>query len=1151
MFRKNYKSIFKNSARLSLAVLLSLAMVFTALPATVMANSDASDSYDWDSAVWAGGLDFSWYDEADVKKEYHITTPAQWEALAWICSEDLAKLSDYSTNTNGNIKAVKGTIPTKQNTFEGVQFYLDNDIDMGGVKGNDGTWSGPNYYPVGSQAANDMGTAAFYGLFYGSFNGQGHIVKNVYLKRNSSSAGNKGSESVGLFGRVGAPDNNTPYQSVNITIENIAVSGYVEGYRSTGGVIGKTLHVASGYTVTVRNCLNFADVLTYDGAKGTGGVIGAAWNNAVVENCANFGNVTGGYRSANVGGVNGAGESALSNSYNVGTVTNTVNASNVGAVALNQSSANVVNCYALEGSAPGYTAFVLNGTTLVSGGWKTETEMKSADFAKLLSGENEGAWVQLGEDYTGVSSAVAALVGEYPVPAAFATKSSGGTDSETVGDITWYNTTDTEFILSTAEQLKGLASIVNGTAGIDKDDFTGKAVKLANSIAVDTDGKYLSEEDTFGSSSYPMTVTHYWLDASKSPIIWTPIGSGTASSNTNAAGNVFAGTFDGCGYTVSGIYTGTTDGKGNTDTVQGLFGIVSGTVKNVTVSGCITGKIVVGGIAAHLEGGKIENCTNDAIVYADGGQTAKSGEENGVSKGGAVGGITGYAKNGSSVTNCTNNADITCANSAKGGRCAGIIGLIETSDTVAVENNANNGNVKAYQYSAGIVGMDASSTSPINACLNTGNITGYSSGKAYVGGIVATCSSDISNCYNRGDYEVINSSDKVAHFGGIVSDFAGSKIENCYDTGMGNVKHPGTDSSYGAICGTGYGSSDANKLVNCYALDTTVGEDIDNGCVTKKTADEMKAADFVTLLNGENAGAWKAGNSKTNDGYPVLSWQKLESEESGGGSGGGSDSGSGGGSGDSGSGGGSGSGSGGHSTVVTVQEPTINAGEGGSTSLSANGKTLTITPDEDYEIEKVILNGTDKGAVTKLTGLKTGDVVTVTFKKEAGITVTPSFDDVKESDWFSSYVTYVAGKGLMTGTSARTFSPKASTTRGMLMTILARMSGVDTSASSPWYQAGLDWAVKNGISDGTNPKNVITREQLATMLYRYAGSPQTNGDISSFGDADSVSAYAVNAVKWAVEKGIITGKGNNTLAPASDATRAEMAAMLQRYIENK
>ena len=352
-------------------------------------------------------------------------------------------------------------------------------------------------------------------------------------------------------------------------------------------------------------------------------------------------------------------------------------------------------------------------------------------------------------------------------------------------------------------------------------------------------------------------------------------------------------------------------------------------------------------------------------------------------------------------------------------------------------------------------------------------------------------------------------------------------VSNCYSTG----KIVGVGQANPII-----GLSEGTALYN-YFLDMTVMTDADGvydrGGTKEgneaKTEAEMKSADFVTLLNSKAADTWKAGNSKTNDGYAVLSWQPLNSTGGGSGLGGGSSSGGGGG------------------AATTVQKPTITAGEGGKTSLSSDGTTLTITPDTGYEISKVTLNGTDKGAVGSLTGLKTGDKVTVEFVKKAETPAASSFNDVKDSDWFIDSVKYVSDNGLMTGTGAGIFSPNASTTRGMLMTILARKSGVDTTGSSPWYHKGLDWAVKNGVSDGTNPDNAITREQLASMLYRYAGSPQTSGDISKFSDAGSVSAYAQNALKWAVEKGIVTGKGNNTLAPGSNATRAEMAAMLQRY----
>ena len=136
----------------------------------------------------------------------------------------------------------------------------------------------------------------------------------------------------------------------------------------------------------------------------------------------------------------------------------------------------------------------------------------------------------------------------------------------------------------------------------------------------------------------------------------------------------------------------------------------------------------------------------------------------------------------------------------------------------------------------------------------------------------------------------------------------------------------------------------------------------------------------------------------------------------------------------------------------------------------------------------------------------------------------------------------------MNGTGNGKFSPNGLTTRGMIMTILARNAGVDTGGGAVWYEKGMNWAKANGVSDGTNPTATITREQLAAMLYRYAGSPSTNGSLDSFADADSVSAYAVSAMQWAVENGIVNG-ANGKLNPQNNATRAEVAAILMRFCE--
>lgn len=159
----------------------------------------------------------------------------------------------------------------------------------------------------------------------------------------------------------------------------------------------------------------------------------------------------------------------------------------------------------------------------------------------------------------------------------------------------------------------------------------------------------------------------------------------------------------------------------------------------------------------------------------------------------------------------------------------------------------------------------------------------------------------------------------------------------------------------------------------------------------------------------------------------------------------------------------------------------------------------------------------------------------------------PTFTDVKPTDWYSEAVAYTVEAGLMNGTGGGKFSPQATTTRGMLMTVLARMDGVDTTGGADWYTKGMEWAKREGVSDGTNPELPITREQLAAMLYRYAGSPAVGSYTLNFRDADKVSDWALDAMRWAVKNGVVSGKGNQTLDPTGYATRAEVAQMLYNF----
>ena len=162
-----------------------------------------------------------------------------------------------------------------------------------------------------------------------------------------------------------------------------------------------------------------------------------------------------------------------------------------------------------------------------------------------------------------------------------------------------------------------------------------------------------------------------------------------------------------------------------------------------------------------------------------------------------------------------------------------------------------------------------------------------------------------------------------------------------------------------------------------------------------------------------------------------------------------------------------------------------------------------------------------------------------------------TFDDTKDH-WSRDEVNFVAARDLFQGVGENRFGVSEPMTRGMVNTVLARLAGVDTTPSQgqAWYEVGTDWAKKNGISDGTNPTAPVTREQLATLLYRYAGSPSVSGTLHA-ADAASVSDYAEDALLWANQNGIVNGVGSNTIAPKDNAQRAQVAAMLARYLQNQ
>ncbi len=249
-----------------------------------------------------------------------------------------------------------------------------------------------------------------------------------------------------------------------------------------------------------------------------------------------------------------------------------------------------------------------------------------------------------------------------------------------------------------------------------------------------------------------------------------------------------------------------------------------------------------------------------------------------------------------------------------------------------------------------------------------------------------------------------------------------------------------------------------------------------------------------------------------------------------------------------------------------------------SPTRAAKGATVTLTvrADEGYQLDGLTVTDS-KGGTVKLTDKGSG---TYTFTMPASkVTVqatftqnqsgTLPFTDVKTGDWFYEAVQYVYDKGMMTGVSADRFAPASTTTRGMIVTILYRLenepavsggSAFTDVESGAWYADAVAWAAANDIVNGTSattfaPNSPITREQMATMLYRFAqykgmDAVTLQEHLTGYPDGGQVSDYAIPAMNWAVGQGLIAGMENGTLVPQGSATRAQVATILMRFCEN-
>lgn len=268
------------------------------------------------------------------------------------------------------------------------------------------------------------------------------------------------------------------------------------------------------------------------------------------------------------------------------------------------------------------------------------------------------------------------------------------------------------------------------------------------------------------------------------------------------------------------------------------------------------------------------------------------------------------------------------------------------------------------------------------------------------------------------------------------------------------------------------------------------------------------------------------------------------------------------------------------SVSVKLPETTITNAQGKTISLpmpalsvtsnraAAPVVTMDLPDGASAKVEIPVTNATTGTVAILVRANGTEEIVKTSVATQNGVVLTvsdgdtikvvdnsKSFSDVSSTYWGADAVDFVTSRELFNGTSASTFSPNSAMDRAMIVTVLARFAGVDTSTGSTWYEAGVQWAKSTGISDGSDLTGSVTREQLATMLYRYAqsqglGFTGTWAFSLDYADADQVSEYAYEAMCWMTMNGIFDGVGDNMLDPAGTATRAQVATILMRFIEN-
>ena len=617
---------------------------------------------------------------------------------------------------------------------------------------------------------------------------------------------------------------------------------------------------------------------------------------------------------------------------------------------------------------------------------------------------------------------------------------------------------------------------------------------------------------------------------------WNAIGSNK---------NKYTGTFDGANHTVSGLYYDKTSTLG---TYVGLFASLGegAIVKNVNLADSfIQAKSNAGGIAGSSEGGTIENCSNAAVIITEGSD---------------VGGIVGT--NDGTVIRCTNAGTVTGENENVGGIAGYNFATIEHCANCAKVSGASNSN---ESYIGGIAGYNYNGT--IKDCYNIGKIT--NKGK-YSGGLVgAAYAGTIDNCYS------IGMPTGKANVGSILGGhYKTPVITNCYylsdsetDSYGGTIAKTAEQFASGEICFLLNGSTSTPAEGNTLVWYQTLGNDaspaFQGGTVYTCYASCAEDAE-IAYTNDINAVGSRPHPATENShtcglcGEPLSECSDADGDDN-------------------------------HSCDICGKENITECSDS-NTDTDHNcdecGAKINECADENKDhkcdiCEKVLSECADENKdhkcdvcekVLSQCADSDGDYECDTCGADMGTPPDPEcpkdetcilakYSDLVLTEWYHDAIHYCVEEYLMTGTSDTTFEPIDTLSRAMLVQILYNVEGrpaAETDKSftdvseDDWYYDAVMWAAEEGIvlgnPDGTYaPEDDVTREQMVTILWRYAGEPKASAEEIPFTDAADIDDWARAAVLWAFENEVVQGVGENRFNPDGNSERAEAAQLMMNY----